>query len=113
MKFDKIIEEIKWVKTTFEPTNQETNMIVKKKWALVNEALEQAIDFIEAHATSDRWRPATEAPDENGRYLIYYQQGNQRRIFVADYEYGLGWANVWANMTILNWMPLPSEPADA
>ena len=106
------IDNIKWCMTYLKALHNPEMVRADKQVDInVNKAIEE-IKQLEVAVTNDRWRPATETPDENGRYLIYYQQGNQRRIFVADYEYGLGWSNTWTNMTILKWMPLPAEPAD-
>lgn len=63
------------------------------------------------HTKENYWHPACEEPPENGRYLVFYRQGNVKRIFVADYDsYFGGWQNVWNNMEILCWGELPKEP---
>ena len=52
-------------------------------------------------------------PDEEGRYLIFYTQGRQRRIFVGDYlPREERWTGACPDMSVTHWMPLPAPPEE-
>lgn len=60
------------------------------------------------------WKPAAVTPEKNGRYIVYYQQGHIRKVFIADYEreYG-GWQNMWKGTEVVLYADVPVDPETA
>ena len=59
------------------------------------------------------WHDATkETPEESGRYLIAYKQGNVVREFVSNYGIHDGWLSMLGNIEIIRWLPIPKQTTD-
>ncbi len=53
-------------------------------------------------------------PEQDGRYAVCYRFKDQPflKIYIGDWMYGIGWANLLSDTQITHWMPLPEAPKE-
>jgi hypothetical protein len=73
---------------------------------------DEADDNIQAHAAGP-WQEGE--PEKRGRYLVEYEEYDQRRVFVANYrlrrigdDMELQWAGIMDTATVLRYAPIHS-----
>ena len=84
----------------------------RETWKARAEVAERRVAEFEARLVELDWRPVTEKPGHDGRYLIAINYYGRPYTLPALYDHTRGrWQSLNEEMTPTHWRPLPPPPA--